>query len=760
MLKKLLACTAMLFIFCSQVNGGERDRRQLAETVTFYASFDYDADADSATGSSARIPGGKETAFCPGACGQALEVQGYEKPPLGYRLNKNFSIQKGTISLWCKLNPKPHPNWKDYRYLFSLDGTGFYLFISPTDTLMYAVKSSVGTDDGWQYSPTADVSKWNPGEWHHVALTWDAASGERVLYVDGAESGRIKSVMEYTGLCQSFSLGARERGISPLNGAIDEFAIWSQALNAEEVKFMHELGARGETLGTAVLKAGQPYARELPELFSESAKWIAESPDAAVAGWQTETTSASFIANEQGGKTSSWTQDCRVDLSDDLLLGIWTNVGQGTEGVSLSFLSGKGEYRQDLPCLPGWRRHCLMRDGFRVIGEPAGWDKIDHARITVKKGSVQARELTASSDTFDWMKDAPKTVSFPRNPDGILLQNRVIIDEAGTYQTTAPDKLLDPFLRAGFNIYMPCVWHGHGARYKNTKSPIEKKYAALENDPMADMLVAAHAKGMQVHGWWCVMLNRDNAFKEFAGEGSMNKIMEAQNPAFRDFIVKEIVDATAAYGFDGVFLDFIRTAGFSKSKVAREEYRKKYGTDFAEIEGENLTPEMQRRKLEWQAEAVSDIVRRVSEGVRKINPNITITTYGPPLGSLDELNWQGRNPHIWVEKGWVDVALVAQYDRFVDTSIIDRAKLYSKYPERFCYILGNYDYVLSKDGKAAARPGQLVAKTIDYALRKYPEWGTALYFSNYLSEEQITALRNGPFNEKALPFYWGETERR
>ncbi len=79
-----------------------------------------------------------------------------------------------------------------------------------------------------------------------------------------------------------------------------------------------------------------------------------------------------------------------------------------------------------------------------------------------------------------------------------------------------------------------------------------------------------------------------------------------------------------------------------------------------------------------------------------------------------------------------------------DCQKLEAARRSSSHPEKFVKILGNYD------GKAP-RDADLVARQVEYFLRKYPDYGSALYLYEQLSEEQIKALRAGPFKEDAVP---------
>ncbi len=90
------------------------------------------------------------------------------------------------------------------------------------------------------------------GRWHHLAVTYDNASGTARQYFDGKEVGREVSALHQPGRPVVF--GPCELGnwglpteqhpfpIRTLNGAIDEFAIYQAALSAAEIQTMFDQG--------------------------------------------------------------------------------------------------------------------------------------------------------------------------------------------------------------------------------------------------------------------------------------------------------------------------------------------------------------------------------------------------------------------------------------------------------------------------------------------------------------------------------------
>lgn len=69
-------------------------------------------------------------------------------------------------------------------------------------------------------------------------------------------------------------------------------------------------------------------------------------------------------------------------------------------------------------------------------------------------------------------------------------------------------------------------------------------------------------------------------------------------------------------------------------------------------------------------------------------------------------------------------------------------------PEKFVLMLGLYD---TEGRKSFPRNAEQVARLTDYSLRKYPDYGIAFFDYSHLSNEQVKALRDGPFKEDAVP---------
>lgn len=86
----------------------------------------------------------------------------------------------------------------------------------------------------------------SPGAWHHVAATWDGATGR--LYLDGHLVGEIAAPAPLA-LTGDLFIGHRPSGEMPLSfrGSIDEVAVYDHALDAAELRRHHAAGPTGLT---------------------------------------------------------------------------------------------------------------------------------------------------------------------------------------------------------------------------------------------------------------------------------------------------------------------------------------------------------------------------------------------------------------------------------------------------------------------------------------------------------------------------------
>ncbi len=356
-----------------------------------------------------------------------------------------------------------------------------------------------------------------------------------------------------------------------------------------------------------------------------------------------------------------------------------------------------------------------------------------------------------------WLTDVLKGPApvFKRDEQGRVLESRALLDEG--YPWADPKKVpevVDKLKRAGFNVYIPCVWHGRGTRWPCRLEPpeagLQEAYARPDPDPLAYLIEQCHANGIEVHPWFCVCKRERDLHPEFVEEGTPRRMFDAHRPEFRDFIVSLMLDVVRRYEVDGINLDYIRTGGLCTGPKCRAEYRAKFGTELTDdvkLRGENNWPNP--KVVQWQNEAIGDIVRRVAEEGRKIRPRLIISVDGHPRPPTEPPDTNGRNELPWVQAGWVDVVYGMDYGRHLAVARVDAVRQALDKPAAIVELVGNYER--SEQGKVVPREGKLVADLISFCRRKWRGNGSALYLYSMLSEEQIEALRAGPFKEQAVP---------
>lgn len=174
----------------------------------------------------------------PGKVGQAVSLR---QGGLYFAAPGNFREQAGTLSLWVR------PNWSGtdldkYATFFGLRGWG--LFYKYTDQA-YLTFATTKADGFYDYGCTARIETWQPGEWHHLAITWDQEAKRRRVFIDGepAAEGEIPSHHPGSG---ALALGVTPGGANPADALVDEVYIFGEPLAPEEIKAGYARAAAGE----------------------------------------------------------------------------------------------------------------------------------------------------------------------------------------------------------------------------------------------------------------------------------------------------------------------------------------------------------------------------------------------------------------------------------------------------------------------------------------------------------------------------------
>jgi uncharacterized lipoprotein YddW (UPF0748 family) len=397
-----------------------------------------------------------------------------------------------------------------------------------------------------------------------------------------------------------------------------------------------------------------------------------------------------------------------------------------------------------------------LLDDFIVLNYPLSDEEVSLAYKAQEKEPV-----TASIRRWKWLDEG---IALPlrqkRNNQGQLLESRAIFDEDmhWAFSKKKADEILTRVKAAGFNIYVPCVWHGNGAYYPTALAPMNPKLASMVPegyDPLAYLIEKAHSMGIEIHPWFTVALRQSAQFPRFYGEGVPENAYDVHNPEFRKFITDLMLDVVRRYDVDGVNLDYIRAMGICTSPSCRENYNQKTGSNLLFDYPLKLVMGSARERIQrWQDDAVTDIVTNFSKNAKKLRPNLVISIDGVPKPSDELRNVEGRNELKWANNGLIDVIYGMDYNEKIDFETIDQVRSGLRQPEKVVVLFGNYEK-RNKKAKTIPRPGELVAKYATFAQHKWPDSGVAFYLYSMLSDEQIINLRKGPFAEEAIPRWKG-----
>lgn len=313
------------------------------------------------------------------------------------------------------------------------------------------------------------------------------------------------------------------------------------------------------------------------------------------------------------------------------------------------------------------------------------------------------------------------------------------------------DEVLARIKDAGFNVYMPTVWQGRGTAWPSKYAPWDTKLAdrpKADFDPLRYVIEKAHEMGIEVHPWFTLMLRQSDIFPDFALSNFPQKAFDVHNQEFRALLVKLIEEVAVGYDIDGINLDYVRAVDLCTSAKCEEEYHKAYSRN---LKGDALLfkmlPSQVPSLIHYQEAAVTTLVRQISEAVRIRKPHLLLSA--DVFVGHAPLN-QGQNSVSWVNDGLVDVIFRMDYSRQINIATMNGTRRELNHPDKQNLLISNMsspDEMVSGQ-KYFARDGGWLANTVSTVLEHWPKTGIAVYFYKYLTDEQITALKNGPFRHQ------------
>lgn len=360
------------------------------------------------------------------------------------------------------------------------------------------------------------------------------------------------------------------------------------------------------------------------------------------------------------------------------------------------------------------------------------------AEVTAREGDVAGL----------WVDEARGDAAQKAAPTalGASFETRAIFHEdiAWALSRAATDKIVQRVAAAGFNVYMPCAWYGPGARFPSSVVPADPKLAQRlrrGDDPLTYLIETAHAAGIDVHACLTIARRGSTLFPEFAGPDVPDGSYDLHNPSFRALMVELASEIVRRYDVDGLNLDYIRTIGLCASASCVADYRQRTGRDLAaDIRSQPKDQAATRALTQWNVEAVTALVRDLSQAVRAIRPNVVISVDGHPDQAA--LLLQGQDSIAWANQGLVDLVYDMSYQRVIDLDALDEVRRRLENPEKLAVMLANYDQT---EGQPVPRTPDLLARYVALVRERWPGKAIAIYNYQQLNDALVEGFGKAIF---------------
>lgn len=218
---------ALVLLLAPVAVGADTPPPALVRGLTLFDSFnastkpEYTAGADASSGN------------CPPADGRVGHgIQFGVATGITFQSQLNLDQTAGTLCFWFKPDSSYFKRSNSNRQtLFSLANSNFQLVADPADQIMFFMTGTQlpGHDFEWDYASQFGLDKLTANRWTHIALTWNADTGEKRIFLDG------KLVRQsITPLMRRGSIDS-EFHFATAPGCYDELAIWNRVLSAADI---------------------------------------------------------------------------------------------------------------------------------------------------------------------------------------------------------------------------------------------------------------------------------------------------------------------------------------------------------------------------------------------------------------------------------------------------------------------------------------------------------------------------------------------
>ncbi len=246
---------------------------------------------------------------------------------------------------------------------------------------------------------------------------------------------------------------------------------------------------------------------------------------------------------------------------------------------------------------------------------------------------------------------------------------------------------LDYLARNGFNVIFPVVWNKDYTlfpsnvmvRHFGAERRLDPAFAAQKRDPLAELIVEAHSRGMEVIPWFEYGFASNgflvNAKPDWATLGTNGKVvnkngffwMAAINPDVQQFMLDLMKEVIENYDVDGIQGDDRLPA------MAVEGGYDEYTVQLYKREHNGVAPPTFQKDpdwVQWRSDKLTTFLGRLYRMVKKQDPNLTVSM-SPSI--LDFAKYEYLQDWTrWLDSTYVDLVhpQAYRYDLFGYQTIV------------------------------------------------------------------------------------------
>ncbi|NJO80952.1 MAG: family 10 glycosylhydrolase [Cyanobacteria bacterium RM1_2_2] len=282
--------------------------------------------------------------------------------------------------------------------------------------------------------------------------------------------------------------------------------------------------------------------------------------------------------------------------------------------------------------------------------------------------------------------------------------DRGTIVRAGSRQGLA--QIFDRLAEAGINtVFFETVNAGYPvypSRIAPAQNPLTRHW-----DPLAEAVELAHQRDMELHAWvWTFaagnqvhnpLINQPASYPgpilaarpdwanydnraQMIPPGQTKPFLDPANPEVRSYLLNLFEEIVTRYKVDGLHLDYIRypfqdprTGGhtYGYGMAARQQFYRLTGVDPITLSpgatrtsaaaGQSPQQRLWQQWTAFRAEQVNSFVADTSRLVRRLNPELVLSTAVFAIPERQRVNEIQQNWELWAQRGDVDMIVLMSY---------------------------------------------------------------------------------------------------